>query len=199
MDERKCLQQRPAACSSQIDAWHAERVVRVVSQALHGSIYNDGWFGSGAAWSADESKLAYVAEAPPPAKTPEWGARLGPDGKKAEGAGPKGWRGVGEWSEDWGELNTGAWGWRGQAACCEVGGVWWGPGAGTCPGPCLLMQKGRVDLTCRQLPTPLTIGGGCRQAAAHAVCVELRQLGGDGSAGATRRRKLRPAGVEPRG
>jgi acylaminoacyl-peptidase len=54
--------------------------------------------------------VAYVAEAPPPAKTPEWGAApAGPDGKKADGAAPKGWRGQGEWAEDWGELNTGEW------------------------------------------------------------------------------------------
>ena len=55
---------------------------------------------TGVAWSADESRVAYVAEAPPPAKTPEWGgaaAAAGPEGKKAEGAAPK----------DWGELNTG--------------------------------------------------------------------------------------------
>jgi acylaminoacyl-peptidase len=55
-----------------------------------------------------------VAEAPPPARTPEWcGAAPGADGKKEEGAAaPKGWRGHGEWAEDWGELNTGGWvGW----------------------------------------------------------------------------------------
>lgn len=65
--------------------------------------------GAGVAWSPDESLVAYVAEAPPPGKTPEWcGAAPGPDGKKAEGAAaPKGWRGQGEWQEDWGELNTG--------------------------------------------------------------------------------------------
>ena len=33
-----------------------------VPKGLHGPIYNDGWFGSGAAWSPNETKLAYVAE-----------------------------------------------------------------------------------------------------------------------------------------
>ena len=31
---------------------------------LHGSVYNDGWFGNGAAWAPDEDRLAYVAEVP---------------------------------------------------------------------------------------------------------------------------------------
>lgn len=81
---------------------------------------------AGAAWSADESRVAYVAETPPPARTPEWcGAGVGPDGKKAEGAaGPKGWRGQGEWSEDWGELNTGGVGVWGAAGGWVVAG--WG-------------------------------------------------------------------------
>ena len=34
----------------------------VVPKKLHGSVYNDGWFGSGAAWTSDESRIAYVAE-----------------------------------------------------------------------------------------------------------------------------------------
>ncbi|EFN55568.1 hypothetical protein CHLNCDRAFT_134052 [Chlorella variabilis] len=97
--------------SAVLELWDQCRVVaeRHVPQALHGAVYNDGWFGQGASWSHDESLVAYVAEAPPPAKTPEWcAAAAGPDGKKAEGAAaPKGWRGQGEWSEDWGELNTG--------------------------------------------------------------------------------------------
>ena len=64
---------------------------------------------TGAAWSPDETRVAYVAEAPPATKTPEWcGAPAGSDGKKPEGAAaPKGWRGLGEWTPDWGELFTG--------------------------------------------------------------------------------------------
>ena len=34
----------------------------VVPKKVHGGVYNDGWFGSGAAWSSDESRVAYVAE-----------------------------------------------------------------------------------------------------------------------------------------
>lgn len=49
-----------------------------------------------------------MLQVPAAAKTPEWGVRMGADGKKYDGAGPKGWRGVGEWQEDWGELNAGA-------------------------------------------------------------------------------------------
>jgi hypothetical protein len=62
--------------------------------------------------------VAYVAEAPPPTRTPEWGgAPPGADGKRVEGAAaPKGWRGQGEWAEDWGELNTGEGGWAWGAA-----------------------------------------------------------------------------------
>eukprot|EP00887_Chlorella_sp_A99_P008103 scaffold12.g8103.t1 len=96
--------------SAVLEVWDRTRLLKElhVPKALHGGFYNDGWFGSGAAWAPNESHVAYVAEAPPPARTPEWGARpAGPDGKKAEGAAPKGWRGVGEWEEDWGELHMG--------------------------------------------------------------------------------------------
>ena len=76
---------------------------------------------TGAAWSQDERYCAYVAEAAPPARTPEWGALpAGGDGKKGEGAAAKGWRGQGEWSEDWGELNTGegeGWGEASKVRC----------------------------------------------------------------------------------
>jgi acylaminoacyl-peptidase len=93
-----------------LEIWDRSRVLQeiYIPASLHGSIYNDGWFGSSACWSPDESRLAYVAEMPVLSKTPEFGgAQKGPDGKKVEGAGPKGWRGIGEFQEDWGELNTG--------------------------------------------------------------------------------------------
>lgn len=40
------------------------RVIKemVVPKKVHGGVYNDGWFGSGAAWSSDESRIAYVAQ-----------------------------------------------------------------------------------------------------------------------------------------
>lgn len=33
-----------------------------VPKALHGAVFNDNWFGTGAAWTADENRIAYVAE-----------------------------------------------------------------------------------------------------------------------------------------
>ncbi len=41
----------------------------LVPKKQHGGVYNDGWFGSGAAWSPDESRLAYVAEVSLPVPT----------------------------------------------------------------------------------------------------------------------------------
>lgn len=40
------------------------RVIKemVVPKKVHGGVYNDGWFGSGAAWSSDESRVVYVAQ-----------------------------------------------------------------------------------------------------------------------------------------
>ena len=46
-------------------------------------------------------------QAPPAAKTPAWGnTGAGSDAGK-DSAAPRTWRGVGEWAEDWGELNVG--------------------------------------------------------------------------------------------
>ena len=41
----------------------------LVPKKQHGGVYNDGWFGSDAAWSPDESRLAYVAEVSLPVAT----------------------------------------------------------------------------------------------------------------------------------
>ena len=89
----------------------------VVPEKLHGPIVNDGWFGSRASWSADESFVAYVAERPKRRQTPEWGDGFGKGRGSATQDGvedtaevkAKGrvWRGVGEFEEDWGEANTG--------------------------------------------------------------------------------------------
>ena len=54
-----------------IEVWGRSRMLKQlkVPKKLHGPVYADGWFGSGASWSEDESLLAYVAEvgpAPPP-------------------------------------------------------------------------------------------------------------------------------------
>ncbi|KAK9803410.1 hypothetical protein WJX72_008476 [[Myrmecia] bisecta] len=108
------------SASALLEIWGGGRLLKELSvpKSVHGPVYNDGWFGVGAAWSPDERRIAYVAEAPPSARTPEWGAsassqssaQVDSNGAKPaakEQAGPKGWRGVGEWQEDWGELNTG--------------------------------------------------------------------------------------------
>ena len=49
-----------------MEVWSGSRVVREthVPKDLHGKVYNDNWFGLGAAWNADESRIAYVAEVP---------------------------------------------------------------------------------------------------------------------------------------
>lgn len=50
--------------STVLEVWMGNRVTKElhVPKKLHGSIFNDGWFGTGAAWNADESRVAYVAE-----------------------------------------------------------------------------------------------------------------------------------------
>ena len=47
-----------------VEVWGRSRVLKQlkVPKKLHGPVYADGWFGSGASWSQDESLLAYVAE-----------------------------------------------------------------------------------------------------------------------------------------
>lgn len=48
-----------------------------------------------------------VLQAPHEVKTPAWGnSAAGPEPAK-DAAAPRTWRGVGEWGEDWGELNVG--------------------------------------------------------------------------------------------
>ena len=50
--------------SAALEIWGSGRLLKQlnVPKGLHGSVYNDGWFASGAAWSRDESCIAYVAE-----------------------------------------------------------------------------------------------------------------------------------------
>ncbi len=57
--------------SCSLEIWMGNRVTKelVVPKKQHGGVYNDGWFGSGAAWSPDESRLAYVAEVSLPVPT----------------------------------------------------------------------------------------------------------------------------------
>ena len=51
--------------SSLLEIWGHGRLLKQlnVPKSLHGSIYNDSWFGTGGgAWSPDESRFVYVAE-----------------------------------------------------------------------------------------------------------------------------------------
>lgn len=50
--------------SASLEIWGHGRVLKQlnVPKALHGPLYNDGWFASGAAWSPDEHRVAYCAE-----------------------------------------------------------------------------------------------------------------------------------------
>ena len=47
-----------------LEIWAGGRLLKelAVPEAQHGPLYNDGWFGVGAEWSSDESRIAYVAE-----------------------------------------------------------------------------------------------------------------------------------------
>ena len=77
-------------------------------------------------WSAKEGRIAYVAEASPADPTPEWGMGVTVTAAKKETAAAaaaaaadknagaaknnnnkKGWRGQGEWREEWGEQLVG--------------------------------------------------------------------------------------------
>ena len=56
--------------STVLELWESSRVIAElqIPAKLHGSVFNDGWFSSGAAWDPAERRIAYVAEvgfAPP--------------------------------------------------------------------------------------------------------------------------------------
>ncbi|XP_027363094.1 acylamino-acid-releasing enzyme-like isoform X2 [Abrus precatorius] len=76
-----------------------------IPQSKHGSVYIDGWF-EGISWSKDETRIAYVAEEPCPAKPTfdDLGCykKSGSADKDCET-----WKGQGEWEEDWGETYAG--------------------------------------------------------------------------------------------
>jgi acylaminoacyl-peptidase len=106
----------------------------LVPPSTHGSLCVDGTFG-GVSWSALETRVAYVAEAPESEdRTPEWGMGVTSDAKtkakklplpedgeedtketeenvsedqKDTSTKKRGWRGRGEWREDWGEQLVG--------------------------------------------------------------------------------------------
>ena len=47
-----------------LEVWEGLRVKKrlVVPKTQHGAVYNDGCFATGASWSMDESRVAYIAE-----------------------------------------------------------------------------------------------------------------------------------------
>ena len=47
-----------------IELWESSRIIAElqIPTKLHGGIFADGWFSSGAAWDPSESRVAYVAE-----------------------------------------------------------------------------------------------------------------------------------------
>lgn len=53
-----------AATSTLLEVWGRSRLVHdlAVPSTLHGPVMNDGWFGVGAAWSPDGTRVVYVAE-----------------------------------------------------------------------------------------------------------------------------------------
>ena len=50
--------------STVLEVWENAQLVAElqVPAKLHGSVYNDGWFSTGACWDPSETRVAYVAE-----------------------------------------------------------------------------------------------------------------------------------------
>ena len=90
-----------------LELWGGGRLLREVEvpPSLHGAVYAEGWFES-VTWTAAEDRVCYAAEAAPSKRTPLWGGRAPPGAAAKEGEGD-GWRGAGEYEEDWGEQLTG--------------------------------------------------------------------------------------------
>jgi acylaminoacyl-peptidase len=94
-----------AAQDTVLELWGGGRVLREVEVGgSHGAVYSDGWF-EGVAWSPDEDRVAYTAEAPAAVRTPLWPGRV--KAKAGDDASPSGWRGQGEHTDDWGEQLSG--------------------------------------------------------------------------------------------
>ena len=87
-----------------LEVWAGGRLAAEVEvpASVHGAVYADGFLES-CSWDAEEERLLYVAEAPPASRTPLWGGRLISNAPR-DGSG---WRGVGEFTEDWGEQMSG--------------------------------------------------------------------------------------------
>ena len=61
---RRTLVVRSGDKTTTLEIWSSTRLLCELSvpASVHGGVCNDGWFATGAAWSPDESRLAYVAE-----------------------------------------------------------------------------------------------------------------------------------------
>ena len=48
-----------------LEVWSQRSLLRElhVPSKVHGSVFNDGWFSTGASWDPQEQRIAYVAEA----------------------------------------------------------------------------------------------------------------------------------------
>ncbi|XLR11225.1 hypothetical protein S83_039163 [Arachis hypogaea] len=92
--------------ATRFEVWNSSQLQREfqVPQSVHGSVYTDAWF-EGISWNSDETRVAYVAEEPAPAKPSfnDQGYKKGASNDKDCGT----WKGQGEWEEDWGETYAG--------------------------------------------------------------------------------------------
>eukprot|EP01026_Neomeris_dumetosa_P033595 TRINITY_DN2686_c0_g2_i3.p1 TRINITY_DN2686_c0_g2~~TRINITY_DN2686_c0_g2_i3.p1 ORF type:complete len:397 (-),score=48.86 TRINITY_DN2686_c0_g2_i3:45-1235(-) len=73
-----------------------------VPEVVHGKPFLDGFFGC-ISWDSNEDRVLYVAQIPK-----QKGPKLLENSSEAEKAGEKGWKGVPEWTDDWGEAYAGA-------------------------------------------------------------------------------------------
>lgn len=74
---RRMLVTKADGSSTLLEVWGSGRLLRElqVPEALHGPVVNDNWFSRGAAWSPDESRVAYVAEVSPRSRAPGMSSR----------------------------------------------------------------------------------------------------------------------------
>ncbi|MED6128779.1 hypothetical protein PIB30_101241 [Stylosanthes scabra] len=92
---------------SRFEIWTSSQLQREfqIPQSVHGCVYTDGWF-EGISWNSDETRVAYVAEEPAPAK-PTFNDQGYKKGGASNDKDCATWKGQGEWEEDWGETYAG--------------------------------------------------------------------------------------------
>ncbi|XVF62998.1 hypothetical protein PTKIN_Ptkin09bG0053800 [Pterospermum kingtungense] len=91
---------------STFEIWNSSQLEKEfqIAQAVHGSVYADGWF-EGISWNSDESLVAYIAEEPSPIKPSfdHQGYTKGATKDKECSS----WKGQGDSEEEWGECYAG--------------------------------------------------------------------------------------------